>query len=149
MEPNKKTYLRDGRAPLPKNEVISRVMSANKSKNTAPEKLLRKELWRENLRGFRLHYKNIPGRPDIVFTKNKLAVFVNGCFWHRCPNCQLPLPKSNSDFWEEKFEKNTIRDKMKIDLLKKEGWEVIVIWECQIKENINKSILEIKKIISR
>src|SRR4051812_18942030 len=89
-----KQYVRDKRSPKPKNSIVSRVMSANKGKDTKPEIFLRKKLWEKGLRGFRKNYKLIPGKPDIVYTKKKIAVFVNGCFWHRCPHCNLSLPKN-------------------------------------------------------
>ena len=109
----RRKYVRDGRAPIPKSEVTSRVMSSNKAKDTKPEMILRKKLWSSGLRGYRLHLKEVPGRPDIAFPKRKLAIFVHGCFWHRCPHCNLPLPKSNREFWKNKFQRNIQRDKMK------------------------------------
>lgn len=141
-----KKYLRDGRAPIPKNEVTSRVMSANKGKNTKPELLLRKSLWQHRLKGYRLNYKKVPGRPDIVFVSKRLAIFINGCFWHRCPHCKLSLPKSNITFWGKKFENNIERDKRKIKELKKLKWSVLTIWECEIKENIDKQIDKIRRL---
>jgi DNA mismatch endonuclease (patch repair protein) len=77
-------YVRDKRSPVPKNEAVSRVMSANRAKNTKPELLLRKALWQAGARGYRLHYKRVPGRPDISFVSKKVAIFVNGCYWRRC-----------------------------------------------------------------
>ena len=97
------TYLRDGRAPIPKYNKISKVMSANKYKDTGPELILRKVMWKNGIRGYRLHWKKVPGRPDIAFPGKKIAIFVNGCFWHRCPHCNLSVPKTNSDFWKNKF----------------------------------------------
>lgn len=141
----KRTYLRDGRAPIPEKESTSRVMSANKAKNTKPEIYLRKALWKENLRGYRLHPKNITGKPDITFPTIKVALFVNGCFWHRCPHCNLSLPKVNQSFWRNKFQSNIERDKNKIEELKKAGWKVIVIWECEIKADIIKIVKKLKK----
>lgn len=91
-------YLRDKRSPTPKNESTSRVMSANKGKDSKPETTLRKKIWSEGLKGYRLHYKKIPGRPDICFVSKKVAIFVNGCFWHRCPKCNYSLPKNNTEF---------------------------------------------------
>ena len=133
----KKEYKRDLRSPKPTSEVVSRVMSANKSKNTKPELFFRKELWKAGIRGYRLHWKNAPGKPDIAFPKNKIAVFINGCYWHRCPYCKLPLPKTNTEFWKNKFQRNQLRDKEKILQLKKAGWKVFVIWECKLKESEN------------
>jgi len=131
--------MRDGRAPIPKTEHVSRVMSANKSKDTRPELSLRKLLWRMNVRGYRLHTKSVPGRPDITFARMKLAVLVHGCFWHRCPKCALPLPKSNTAFWKAKFERNKARDTRKERELKEAGWKVLTIWECEIRKDSKKA----------
>jgi DNA mismatch endonuclease (patch repair protein) len=122
-------------------------MSANKDKDTKPEILLRKALWNEGLRGYRLHWKKVPGRPDIAFTSKKTAIFVNGCFWHRCPYCNLSLPKSHTDFWKKKFEKNIQRDKQKVELLEISGWEVMTIWECQILDDVTVCVNKIKNRI--
>ncbi len=130
---NKKEYIRDKRSPIPSSENISKVMSKNKGKNTKPELLLRKLLWENGLKGYRIHPKNIPGRPDICFISKKVAIFVNGCFWHRCPHCQYKLPKSNIDFWKAKFERNISRDKEKTEQLVELGWTVITVWECKLK----------------
>jgi DNA mismatch endonuclease, patch repair protein len=143
----KKEYLRDGRAPIPQSEAISRVMSANKGKNTKPELLLRKALWNEHIRGYRLHWKQVPGRPDIAFVSKKLAVFVNGCYWHRCPYCHLHEPKTNSDFWKKKFEANVARDRKKTETLQTQGWQVLTIWECEIKKNIDACVEQIRQAI--
>ncbi len=145
---NDRTYIRDGRAPVPLSEVTSKVMSANKDKNTKPELILRKELWRQGVRGYRLHWKKAPGRPDLAFPGNKVAVFVNGCYWHRCPYCALPLPKSNQKFWADKFNNNIRRDKKKVDQLQKTGWKVMTVWECQLQNNDVKCVDKIKKMLN-
>jgi DNA mismatch endonuclease (patch repair protein) len=137
-------YLRDGRAPVPISENISKVMSSNRGKDTKPELILRKTLREIGIPGYRLHWKNAPGRPDIVYPGNKIAIFVNGCYWHRCPNCNLPLPKSNIDFWMNKFKKNKIRDKTKKEKLKEAGWKVFVFWECEIKDDVKRCAEKIK-----
>lgn len=142
-----KTYIRDGRAPIPRKESTSRVMSANKAKNTKPEITLRKALFNNGLRGYRLHWKKVPGRPDIAYPSKKIAIFVNGCFWHRCPYCKPSFPKSNVFFWETKFQKNKERDKHKKKELEKAGWTVFVVWECQINKNNLSFIAKIKSII--
>jgi len=133
----KKEYIRDGRAPIPESESVSRVMSANKGKDTNPELMLRKALYRKGLSGYRLHWKKAPGRPDICYPGNKLAIFVNGCFWHRCPHCNPPMPKTNVAFWEDKFSKNVERDRRKSSKLEAIGWVVLVFWECQIKNDLD------------
>jgi DNA mismatch endonuclease, patch repair protein len=128
-------YIRDGRAPIPAKEAISKVMSHNKAKNTRPELALRTALWRRGIRGYRLHWKNVPGRPDIAYTKKKVAVFVNGCYWHRCPYCKPHVPQTNTGFWNNKFAANVERDQRKNDQLKELNWTVITIWECQLKRD--------------
>lgn len=139
-------YIRDGRAPIPRKESTSLIMRANKAKDTKPEILLRRFLWKNDLKGYRLNYKKVPGRPDIAFVSKKIAIFVHGCYWHRCPICDLPIPKSNSKFWSNKFEKNVERDKKKNTELKALGWKVLVIWECELKENLKKQIDKIRRI---
>ncbi len=141
-------YIRDKRSPKPKNELVSKVMSANKSKGTKPELLFRKALWAIGLRGYRCNYKKVPGRPDVAFPKKRIAIFINGCFWHRCPYCELSIPKTNKDFWEAKFDANKRRDKMKIKKLQKLGWKVFVIWECKINDNL-KQLIEEKLVLLR
>jgi DNA mismatch endonuclease (patch repair protein) len=142
------TYLRDGRAPIPKSELISKVMSANKAINTKPEVKLRRALWALGLRGFRSNYKKLPGRPDIAFPKYKVVIFVHGCFWHRCPHCNLLLPKSNRNFWKLKFQKNKERDRKKEAILKQLGWKVLVYWECQVNKKTDKVAKDIFRKIA-
>jgi len=119
-------------------------MSSNKAKNTKPELRLRKALYAEGITGYRLNWKKAPGRPDIAFPGRKVSIFINGCYWHRCPYCELSLPKTNTDFWREKFEKNIKRDKKKEKELLDLGWIVLVFWECKIKTNIKDCINKIK-----
>lgn len=142
---DKKEYIRDKRSPKPSNENVSKIMSHNKAKNTKPELLVRKALWEKGHRGYRLHPKNIPGRPDIAFIGKKIAIFVNGCYWHRCPTCNYGIPKTNSKFWENKFSKNVERDKRKIKELKELGWKVVTIWECELKSSNAEDILNFFK----
>ena len=143
------TYLRDGRAPIPKNETISKVMSANKGRNTSPELRFRKNLRKVGLRDYELYPRALAGKPDIVFPKQKVAVFINGCFWHRCPSCNLKLPKTNVTFWRKKFKANVARDKRNISLLRRKGWHVAVIWECQLKKNIGAATAKVTRFHSQ
>ena len=108
-------------------------MQANRGKDTAPELLLRGALRRAGLPGYRLHWRRAPGRPDVAFPGRRVAVFVNGCFWHRCPHCSPPVPKANRDFWLRKFSDNQLRDARKSAELEAMGWRVITLWECQLK----------------
>ena len=124
-------------------------MSANKAKNTGPELILRKAMRKQRIIGYRLHKKDIPGRPDISFGPERLAIFINGCFWHRCPTCRLPLPNSNKDFWKDKFKKNKARDKLKIKNLQGLGWKVLNFWECEIEKNTKPLVREILGEIHR
>lgn len=103
-----------------------------KSKNTKPEILVRKVLHAMGYR-FRLHVKELPGKPDIVLPKYKTVIFVNGCFWHRHEGCKYAsTPTTNIDFWNAKFAENVARDKKKCQEIQEKGWQVIVIWTCEI-----------------
>jgi DNA mismatch endonuclease (patch repair protein) len=132
--PRVEIYIRDGRAPIPESETRSRIMSAIKAKNTKPELLVRKLLSARDVRGYRLHPKKVPGRPDIAFGKKKIAIFVHGCFWHRCPVCAKRYPKTNRSYWLPKLRANVARDKRKESELRKAGWRVLVIWEHELKK---------------
>lgn len=120
-------------------------MSQIHSKNTKPEILVRSVLHRLGLR-FRIHRKDLPGKPDIVLPKLKTIIFVHGCFWHRHKNCkEASSPKTNIQYWEKKITNNTKRDKKhKKDLITL-GWRVIIIWECEMKGTIENRIKIIKR----
>lgn len=148
MASKPKPYSRDERSPKPLNETVSKYMRSNKSKNTKPEILFRKALWNAGVRGYRLHWKKAPGKPDIAFPGKKIAIFLNGCFWHRCPKCNLSLPKNNRSFWEEKFSRNVERDQEKITALENENWTVITIWECELKEDIGTQVDRIRNLLA-
>jgi DNA mismatch endonuclease (patch repair protein) len=107
-------------------------MRANKSKNTGPEVMLRRLLRKRGLTGYKTNWEKAPGRPDVAFPSAKVAVFLNGCFWHRCPYCRLTLPKKNRVFWKKKFSLNKTRDSRKSRELRALGWKPIVVWECFI-----------------
>ena len=118
-------------------------MSRITGKNTKPEILLRSLLHREGFR-FRLHDKRLPGKPDIVLPRHRTVVFVNGCFWHRHENCKYAYtPKSRQKFWSKRFEETVKRDKKKKEMLTKMGWQVIVVWECELKKQPEKIIADI------
>lgn len=108
-------------------------MRAIKSKNTSPEKRVRSSAHRLGLR-FRLHRRDLPGSPDLLFPGRKTALFVHGCFWHRHENCpETTTPKTNTDYWSRKFQRNMERDRENRKKLEEEGWKVLVIWECETK----------------
>ncbi|NLG11059.1 MAG: very short patch repair endonuclease [Coriobacteriaceae bacterium] len=108
-------------------------MQGNKRRDTKPELILRKMLRDAGYPGYRLQWK-VPGRPDIAYPGRKIAVFINGCFWHRCPKCNLPIPKSNQEFWKAKFRRNVERDRKNTNELEALGWKVFVIWECELRQ---------------
>lgn len=115
-------------------EKRSQVMSRIRSKDTKPEKIIRSILHKQGFR-FRINRKDLPGKPDIVLPKYKTVIFVHGCFWHRHEGCKYAYtPKSNIDFWNKKFSSNLQRDKNIQNKLRKSGWKVLTIWECEIKE---------------
>jgi|TARA_B100001971_G_C18223506_1_gene558790 DNA mismatch endonuclease (patch repair protein) len=106
-----------------------------RSRDTKPELLVRKLLHKNGYR-FRLHRKNLPGRPDIVLPKYQIAIFVHGCFWHRHRGCpDASTPKSRTDSWKKKFSENVARDKRNQLALRAEGWRVLIIWECETKNS--------------
>jgi len=115
-------------------EQRKRCMSNIQSRNTSPEKAVRTFLHKKGFR-FRLHKKELPGKPDIVLPKYRTAIFINGCFWHRHPGCpKASTPKSNTAYWDQKFKRNIERDRSVQEMLKEEGWHVIVLWECRISD---------------
>jgi len=115
-------------------EKRSRMMSGIKGKNTKPEIIVRKYLYSKGLR-YRLHRKDLAGKPDIVLSKYRAAIFVNGCYWHRHEGCKLAYnPKSNVEFWQNKFKGNVDRDKRNQKLLMDQGWRVVIVWECEVRD---------------
>lgn len=108
-------------------------MSGIRGKNTKPEIRVRRYLHRMGLR-FRLHVKDLPGKPDLCFPKFRTTVFVNGCFWHRHPGCKYAsTPATRIDFWDKKFAQNIKRDQENFAALEKLGWKAIVVWECEVR----------------
>lgn len=136
-----------GPPPKPSSEATTKVMKANVAKNTRPEIIMRRALTKAGLKDYKLNWKEIPGAPDVAYPKYKIAIFVHGCFWHRCPYCKSTLPKTHRNFWKRKFELNKERDRLKVRKLKKLGWKVFIIWECQIKKNPIKYVEKIKSTI--
>lgn len=112
----------------------SRMMAGIKGKNTKPELVVRKLVYGMGFR-YRLHRKDLPGSPDLVFSRLKKLIFVHGCFWHRHPGCRLAYtPKSNTQFWLDKLESNMRRDKLALTALDALGWEVLIVWECEVSD---------------
>ena len=123
-------------------ETRSYNMSMIKSTGTKPEEMVRKYLFSRGLR-FRKNVRTLPGKPDIVLRKYKTVVFVNGCFWHGHSNCKyFVMPKSNVEFWQEKISRTIMRDNEVYEKLADSGWNVLTIWECQLKKNHREKSLE-------
>ena len=119
----------------------SKVMAAIKSKNTRPEIIVRKYLFSRGFR-YRLYHHRLPGHPDLVMRKYRTCIFVNGCFWHGHEGCKyFRMPKTNTDFWESKIEKNKNRDKADQLKLAKLGWHCVTIWECQLRPPVRQQTL--------
>ena len=117
-------------------------MSKVKSRDTKPEVRVRKYLFAHGFR-YRKNDSRYPGRPDIVLPKYKTAIFVNGCFWHMHAGCKYSsVPKTNSGFWKQKLEQNKQRDENNITQMKDLGWNVIIIWQCEIKESAFESRMD-------
>ena len=106
-------------------------MQAVRSKDTKPEMVVRRLLHRMGYR-YRVHRKDLPGRPDIAFISRRKAIFVHGCFWHGHGCAKGQLPKSRLDYWQPKLEQNVRRDRTKIEQLESLGWKVLVVWQCEI-----------------
>lgn len=127
-----------GKTPPATSQSVSKSMKSNKSFGTKPElvlsKLLRKKICKNNF----------PGRPDFIYPKKKLAVFLHGCYWHHCPKCKLPLPKTHHAFWRRKFERNVERDILNRKELRRLGWNVIEVWEHDIKDNPYRAVEKIR-----
>lgn len=123
-------------------EVRSYNMSRIRSVNSKPEEIVRKYLFSKGLR-FRKNVKELPGKPDIVLPKYKTVVFINGCFWHGHHGCKyFVMPKSNTDYWSKKIAYNVERDRFVSTKLEELGWNVITIWECELKKAKRENTLE-------
>lgn len=118
-------------------EKRSWMMGRIRSKNTAPELQLRKLIFSMGFR-YRVHYKKLPGSPDIVFLGRKKVIFVHGCFWHGHSNCKASkLPETHTEFWKNKISSNQERDINNIKKLENMGWKVLIVWQCELKEISN------------
>lgn len=127
--------------PMTRSQNMARV----KSKNTKPEVFLRKLLWHKGFR-YRLNYKELPGSPDLYIPKYRVAIFVNGCFWHMHENCRYSsIPKSNYEFWKNKLEGNVERNKKNYAQLESMGIKVIVVWGCEIKRMMKDEVVAIER----
>lgn len=140
---------REPKRPVSTSPERSRIMRAVRRHGTGPERMLR-----SRLRTLRLRFSNnsryLPGSPDIVFRKSQVAVFVHGCFWHRHKGCSFATtPRSNIAYWRAKFAANRERDRRKLSELKRLGWKVIVVWQCEIESDPSKAARRIGSFLLR
>jgi len=123
-------------------KVRSKIMASVRSRgNTTTELPLAKLIWAAGLRGYRKHWK-VPGKPDFAWPGRKIAIFVDGCFWHGCARCKY-LPRSNTAFWRKKIQANQARDKRVRRILRIQGWRVLRFWEHQVKQRPKQVTLKI------
>ena len=123
-------------------------MVGNRSSQTRPEIELQGALVALGLEHFVTH-PLLPGKPDIVFEAEKVAIFVHGCYWHRCPHCSPHFPATNQAYWGAKFARNKTRDKQVTRDLREAGWKVVVVWECKVKKNPKRQSKRVKAWLSK
>ncbi len=131
--------------PPPTSDHARNTMRANRGRNTGPERRVRAALRASGQPGYRLNWRQAPGRPDIAYPGRQTAIFVHGCFWHRCPKCNPPNPKSHAEFWTRKFELNVERDARRKAQLEESGWLVLEVWECDVRERLTQVIAGINE----
>lgn len=122
------------RPPAATSAAVTKSMRGNVSSGTKPEVAFRRLLREARYPGYRLNWRKAPGSPDVAYPGRGVAFFCHGCWWHRCPNCNLPSPKSNTAYWTAKFERNLERDARKESELRAAGWSVMTVWECEIRD---------------
>lgn len=128
-------------------EVRRKTMQAIKSSNTSFEDRVHKELWRRGIR-FRKNVRTLMGKPDIAIKKYKVAIFLDSCFWHGCPeHCRMP--SSNTDYWRSKIQRNRARDKAVLEHYSQLGWNVLRVWEHEVKQDFDGTIARIVDIVDR
>jgi len=121
----------------------SEIMSHVRGKNSRPEMIVRRALHKSGLR-YRIHSKSVPGHPDVSIKKFKIALFVNGCFWHGHEGCRYAyVPKSNRDFWIKKIDRNRARDENVHSELLREGWHIFIVWECELRKEHDATIPDV------
>ena len=135
----------DTLSPEERSERMSRI----RGKDSNPEMKLRRLIHGMGFR-YRLHVRNLPGKPDLVFPRRRAVIFMHGCFWHRHEGCKLArLPKSKISFWKEKLETNRQRDLLNQELLREQGWHILVVWECQLNDTAKVSRIVGEFLIDR
>ena len=128
----------------------SEIMSHIKSKDTSIELMVRRYLFALGYR-YRVNCKALPGKPDIVFTKKKIAIFIHGCYWHGhdCGSRYAHVSRSNKEYWSHKIQKTQQRDQEHVEKLEADGWIVVILWECQIKNDFEKTAATLNHLLSK
>lgn len=136
-------------SPQASSDSVRASMRGNRSSNTKPEIMLVELLKGANVIGFSVDNKGVPGSPDLAFSDIKLAVFINGCFWHRCPHCNPHFPETNKEYWSAKFARNKARDARTRAVLRANGWRNITIWECRLKRQPERVVYRIRRALEK
>jgi DNA mismatch endonuclease (patch repair protein) len=131
-------------------ESTSRSMRSNKGKDNKLEVEFRKALWAAGVRGYRKNVGKLPGRPDLVFRAKKLVVLVHGCFWHRCPKCKRDANfLTNEGYWRSKLDANVERDERNRLELMAQGFEVVEVWECEVRRNLGEAVGRVRAALGK
>lgn len=135
------------KAPPATSEAVRASMCGNRPTNTKPEAILAQAFCNAGLQGFTRNAGNLPGSPDLAFNAEKIAIFVHGCYWHRCPYCSPHFPDTNQVYWSAKFKRNIRRDKRARTFLRAMGWKPLVIWECKLKKDSARMVRRVVKAL--
>lgn len=135
--------------PKASSKSVAAAMRGNRSQDTRPEVLLRSALWKAGTRGYRKHAKSLPGRPDIAFFTQRLAVLIHGCFWHSCPRCGILMPRTHMEYWQEKLRRNKERDAIILEHLRSLGWRPLRLWECQVRDSVQDCLNQVRRALRR
>ena len=127
----------------------TKAMKGNRSTETSIEVAVRKALWAEGLRGYRKNVRSLPGKPDIVFSRQRVIIDIRGCFWHRCPVCAGKIPRENSDYWDAKMARNAARDEANRLKLETLGYSVLVFWEHEIAQDLGPIVRKVCERLGR
>jgi len=136
-----------GSIPRASSSSVRKVMIANKGRDTGPELVLRRGLREAGIGGYRVNYRIGRRRLDVSYVSRKIAVQVHGCFWHNCPVCQLPIPKSHTAYWRRKFFINRRRDEETSRQLRAEGWIVLEFWEHELKARVHRCVATVARAL--
>ena len=148
MTPNRERLPSLPRSPSASSPAVRSSMMGNRTKQSRPERELQEALARLSLSHFVVHAA-LPGTPDLAFEAEKIAVFVHGCYWHRCPHCKPHFPASNQEYWTAKFARNKARDKFVRHDLRAMNWKVVTVWECKILRNSQQQARRVRKWVLR